>query len=160
MRFLSLYVLMLIFVCPVNGSDGPITNQPLTDWEKRNIGFTLDPDIKRLLLAPDNVERLVFISNLSFASAWSPSKPPSDQTGWDLLAFKAELGGSFGFEAIYHGVFVARKRTADPDWSKCELFYYNTNRPLDKLVRMTDDEMRKHLIPARNNQLLPGQLSR
>lgn len=147
MRFLYLFALILSFAPSVVASEVEGKDSYLPNWEERSMGFTLDSNITQLLIASENVTSIAFISGLSFASAWDPTRAPSSQNGWDLLAFKAELAGSFGFEAIHHAVFVARKRTADPDWSRCELFYYNSNSPLEKLVRMSEDEMRQHLIP-------------
>ena len=95
------------------------------------VTLVLTAGIEEQLTLPKNVKG---IQALDFAV-------PFDTAEYDYLYMKISLHGDFGFEGIWHGYKLARKKKSAADWKRCELYTPSEFYPLDFLDRLHDNEI-------------------
>ena len=129
------------------------------NYRDHDPGFMLDKNIEARILAPGHVTKIMGIHGMSYSEARFLYKPTEKQTGYDVLGLSLSLAGDFGFEGAWHGYLIARKKHADRDWIRCEVFYVVDDMPAAHLAGMTDVEMEKHLTPYWGEQSSGGDSS-
>ncbi|MGJ8654776.1 MAG: hypothetical protein ACSHX8_16060 [Opitutaceae bacterium] len=101
------------------------------DTGPTGIAIILAPEIEKRLIQPENIEKILDLGPTYHFSSES----------YDYLYFNLSLLGDFGFEDIWHGAKLARKKTDEKDWTKCELYSPVSFYPIDLLNELKDEEI-------------------
>jgi hypothetical protein len=100
-----------------------------------NSGFSLDQDIKNLILRGPNIEKIASISRLEVFYRGAPN-----QIGHTILVIGCELELKEGFESIWHGEVVIIKKNSDADWKKAKRLRLGGKIGPTELQFMSDED--------------------